>query len=102
MVKEPKTLNHLFHATLKDIFYAEKKILTSLPKMAKAAHNADLKAALRNTTPKLRGRLLVSKRSLLPSTRSRRARSVMPLKAFSQKARRSWKNTKVLRPSMPA
>ena len=45
MVKEPKTLNHLFHATLKDIFHAEKKILTSLPKMAKAAHNADLKAA---------------------------------------------------------
>ena len=45
MVKEPKTLDNLFHDTLKDIFYAEKKILTSLPKMAKAAHNADLKAA---------------------------------------------------------
>ena len=45
MVKEPKTLDDLFHDTLKDIFYAEKKILTSLPKMAKAAHNADLKAA---------------------------------------------------------
>jgi ferritin-like metal-binding protein YciE len=45
MVKAPKTLDDLFHDTLKDIFYAEKKILTSLPKMAKAAHNADLKAA---------------------------------------------------------
>jgi ferritin-like metal-binding protein YciE len=45
MVKEPKTLNDLFRDTLKDIFYAEKKILTSLPKMAKAAQNADLKAA---------------------------------------------------------
>jgi ferritin-like metal-binding protein YciE len=45
MVKEPKTLDDLFHDTLKDIFYAEKKILTSLPKMAKAAQNADLKAA---------------------------------------------------------
>jgi len=45
MVKEPKTLDNLFHDTLKDIFYAEKKILTSLPKMAKAAQNADLKAA---------------------------------------------------------
>jgi len=45
MVKETKTLNHLFHATLKDIFYAEKKIFTSLPKMAKAAQNTDLRAA---------------------------------------------------------
>ena len=40
-----KTLNELFHDTLKDIYYAEKKILASLPKMAKAAQNSDLKAA---------------------------------------------------------
>ena len=44
MAKE-KTLQDLFHDTLKDIYYAEKKILTALPKMAKAAQNADLKAA---------------------------------------------------------
>jgi ferritin-like metal-binding protein YciE len=30
---------------LKDIYYAEKKILTSLPKMAKAAQSPDLQAA---------------------------------------------------------
>jgi ferritin-like metal-binding protein YciE len=45
MAKEPKKLEELFHDTLKDIFYAEKKILTALPKMAKAARNPDLKAA---------------------------------------------------------
>jgi ferritin-like metal-binding protein YciE len=45
MAKEPKKLDELFHDTLKDIFYAEKKILTALPKMAKAAHNPDLRAA---------------------------------------------------------
>jgi ferritin-like metal-binding protein YciE len=45
MAKEPKKLDELFHDTLKDIFYAEKKILTALPKMAKAAQNPDLKAA---------------------------------------------------------
>ena len=44
MAKE-KTLQDLFHDTLKDIYYAEKKILTALPKMAKAAQNPDLKAA---------------------------------------------------------
>jgi ferritin-like metal-binding protein YciE len=40
-----KMLNDLFHDTLKDIYFAEKKILTALPKMAKAAQNEDLKAA---------------------------------------------------------
>ena len=45
MAKEPKQLDELFHDTLKDIYYAEKKILSALPKMAKAAQNGDLRAA---------------------------------------------------------
>ncbi len=45
MTKQPKNLQDLFHETLKDIYYAEKKILTSLPKMAKAAQSEDLRAA---------------------------------------------------------
>jgi ferritin-like metal-binding protein YciE len=45
MAKQAKKLDELFHDTLKDIYYAEKKILTALPKMAKAAQNPDLKAA---------------------------------------------------------
>jgi ferritin-like metal-binding protein YciE len=45
MAKEPKTLDDLFHDTLKDIYFAEKKILSALPKMAKAAQSPKLKAA---------------------------------------------------------
>jgi ferritin-like metal-binding protein YciE len=45
MAKQAKTLDDLFHETLKDIYYAEKKILTALPKMAKAAQSDDLRAA---------------------------------------------------------
>jgi ferritin-like metal-binding protein YciE len=45
MAKDPKTLDELFHDTLKDIYFAEKKILTTLPKMAKAAQSQDLKSA---------------------------------------------------------
>jgi ferritin-like metal-binding protein YciE len=45
MAKEPKKLNELFHDTLKDIYFAEKKILSTLPKMAKAAQSEELKAA---------------------------------------------------------
>lgn len=40
-----KTLEDLFLDTLKDIYFAEKKILSALPKMAKAAQSAKLKAA---------------------------------------------------------
>src|SRR5271168_3966632 len=45
MSKESKQLDELFHDTLKDIYFAEKKILATLPKMAKAAQSPDLKRA---------------------------------------------------------
>jgi ferritin-like metal-binding protein YciE len=45
MSKAPKKLDELFHDTLKDIYFAEKKILSTLPKMAKAAQSPELKAA---------------------------------------------------------
>ena len=40
-----KDLQELFHETLKDIYFAEKKILGALPKMAKAAQSEQLRAA---------------------------------------------------------
>ena len=40
-----KDLNALFLDTLKDIYYAEKQIFKSLPKMAKAAQSDQLRAA---------------------------------------------------------
>src|SRR6185437_13605578 len=40
-----KDLHELFHETLKDIYFAEKKILSALPKMAKAAQAQELRAA---------------------------------------------------------
>ncbi len=40
-----KNLRELFHDTVKDIYFAEKKILTALPKMAKAAQSDELRAA---------------------------------------------------------
>jgi ferritin-like metal-binding protein YciE len=45
MAKKPKLLADLFHDTLKDVYFAEKKILATLPKMAKAAQSKELKAA---------------------------------------------------------
>lgn len=45
MAKAPKQLDDLFHDTLKDIYFAEKKIVATLPKMAKAATSPELKKA---------------------------------------------------------
>lgn len=40
-----KNLETLFHDTLRDIYYAERKILKALPKMARAAEAPELKEA---------------------------------------------------------
>ncbi len=41
---QEKTLDDLFLDTLKDIYYAEKQIVKTLPKMAKAAQSEQLRA----------------------------------------------------------
>src|ERR1700686_1141116 len=45
MAKEAKQLDALFHDTLKDVYFAENKILAALPKMEKACRSPDLKKA---------------------------------------------------------
>ena len=57
MAKELKQLDELFHDTLKDIYYAEKKILGALPKMAKAAQNEDLRAAFEKHKTETEGQI---------------------------------------------
>jgi ferritin-like metal-binding protein YciE len=53
-----KMLEDLFHDTLKDIYFAEKKILATLPKMAKAAQSADLKAAFEKHRTETEGQVV--------------------------------------------
>jgi ferritin-like metal-binding protein YciE len=48
MAKQPKQLDELFHEGLKDIYFAERKILAALPKMAKAAQLDEAKEAFEN------------------------------------------------------
>jgi ferritin-like metal-binding protein YciE len=47
MPKQPKKLDELFHDGLRDIYFAEKKILVALPKMAKAAESEELANAFK-------------------------------------------------------
>jgi ferritin-like metal-binding protein YciE len=57
MAKKPKFLEDLFHDTLKDIYYAENKILKTLPKMAKAAQSKELRAAFTKHERETRGQI---------------------------------------------
>jgi len=57
MASKEKKLDDLFLETLKDIYFAEKKILTALPKMAKAAHSDDLKAAFEKHADETEGQV---------------------------------------------
>ena len=52
-----KTLNDLFLAHLKDIYYAEKKIYRTLPKMVKAANDAELKKAFTTHREETQGQI---------------------------------------------
>ncbi|MFN3548379.1 MAG: ferritin-like domain-containing protein, partial [Mesorhizobium sp.] len=56
MAKE-KTLHDLFHDTLKDIYYAERKILKTLPKMARAAGSDQLKQAFQKHKDETEGQV---------------------------------------------
>ncbi|MEX0407528.1 ferritin-like domain-containing protein [Aquibium sp. LZ166] len=56
MAKE-KTLEDLFHDTLKDIYYAERKILKALPKMARAASSDQLKQAFQKHKDETEGQI---------------------------------------------
>jgi ferritin-like metal-binding protein YciE len=55
--KKEKTLHDLFEDTLKDIYYAEKKILTALPKLAKAAQSEELAAAFEKHRAETEGQI---------------------------------------------
>lgn len=56
MAKE-KTLTDLFEDTLKDIYYAERKILKTLPKMKRAAQSDKLKAAFEKHHEQTQGQI---------------------------------------------
>jgi ferritin-like metal-binding protein YciE len=57
MPGQSKTLDDLFLETLKDIYYAERKILVALPKMAKAAKSDQLRAAFEKHVGETQGQV---------------------------------------------
>ena len=52
-----KNLEKLFHETLRDIYYAERKILKNLPKMARAAQADEVRAAFEQHREETEGQI---------------------------------------------
>lgn len=55
--RQQKKLSDLFHETLKDIYFAENKIIKTLPKMAKAAQSKELAAAFNRHLKETQGQV---------------------------------------------
>jgi len=57
MPGQSKTLEDLFLENLKDIYYAERKILVALPKMAEAVNSDELRAAFEKHVEETKGQV---------------------------------------------
>jgi len=98
MAKE-KTLQDLFHDTLKDIYFAEKKILTALPKMAKAAQSEHLKAAFAKHAGETEGqvnRLEQVFKSIGETPKGKTCDAIMGILEEGQEAMKEYKGTAAL------
>ena len=94
-----KGLDDLFHDTLKDIYFAEKKILTALPKMAKAVQSPDLKNAFmkhqRETEQQLH-RLEQVFRMIDEKPRGKTCAAIMGIVEEGQEIMKEYKGTRAI------
>src|SRR5215207_11417885 len=93
-----KMLADLFQDTLKDIYFAEKKILTARPKMAKAAQSSELKSAFQKHHTETEGQVdrleqVFAEIGVKPTGKT--------CDAIMRKASLSSKTTRVLLPLTP-
>lgn len=96
-----KGLEDLFYEALKDIYYAERKILSALKKMARGAESQELTAAFEKHRDETEGQVERLQQGSKFSASARRARPVRPSTAFLRKARRFWRSSRRRRPSTP-
>lgn len=82
-----RNLDDLFYDTLKDIYYAERKILKTLPKMSRAATDEKLKNAFEKHREQTEGHVERLQQCFEIPASVRKARPVMPLKVLSLKGR---------------
>ena len=95
-----KKLEDLFHDTLKDVYFAEKKILASLPKMAKAAQHAALKAAFEKHLGETEGQIDRLEQVFAEIDKKPLGKTCDAIVGSQRKARKLWTSTKACPPTM--
>ena len=98
-MSKDKDLRELFHDTLKDIYFAEKKILSALPKMAKAAQAEELRAAFEKHEQETEGhveRLEKVFKELGESPRGKTCDAIMGIIAEGQEVMKDYKGMAAL------
>ena len=102
MARKPKTLQDLFEDTLKDIYYAENKILKTLPKMAKAAQSRELKAAFTKHERETRGQVARLEKVFKIIRKPARGKVCDAINGITDEGAEIMKEFKGARPSMQA
>jgi hypothetical protein len=100
MPGQSKTLEDLFEETLKDIYYAERKILVALPKMAKAVNSNGLKAAFEKHIAETEGQVDRIQRVFKMLKKPAKGKTCPAILAWSRKPTRSWKTSRIPQRSM--
>lgn len=100
MAKE-KALKDLFLDTLKDIYFAERKILSTLPKMAKAAQSPKLKAAFEKHLAETEGQVDRLDQVFASIDETPKGKTCDAIMGIIDEGRRSWTNTRVCPHWMP-
>ena len=85
------SLSTLFLNELKDVYNAEKQILTALPRMAKAAESPELAEAFTKHRKETEGHVARIEKIFQQLDQPARGRSARVWKDCSRKGRKSWK-----------
>jgi ferritin-like metal-binding protein YciE len=101
MAKQVKQLDDAFEDVLKDIYYAEKKILTALPKMAKAAQSPDLKAAFEKHERETEGQVNRLEKIFGFLEQTPKGKKCEAIEGLIKEARKASKNSRARLHSMP-
>jgi hypothetical protein len=89
-----KDLNDLFLDTLKDIYYAEKQILKSLPKMAKATTSGQLRAAFEKHHDETEGRIERLEKIFELLGKPARGKKCDAIEGILDEGKEIWKSTR--------
>jgi ferritin-like metal-binding protein YciE len=94
MASKEKTLEDLFHETLKDIYFAEKAIVKALPRMAKAAHSDELREAFEHHLEETEGQVERLEAIFELIGKPARAKTCEAIKGLAEEAREVMKEFK--------